>query len=261
MAGWLGDHERWVDAARDWFGDLQPRIRARRKWIRDHGPGSDVVNFGLPISMPVSDHVENGVAITGPVSDHVKNGLPFAMAVSDRVEKSLAFAMSVSDRVKKTPPFATPVADRLVFALTDPEPKSTAVLDRMAVGEAAHEDARPRSTPRIPGAEARRVASMNINSLSTPMMLNLTAGWTSDAGFRSAMEAAGPLGVGVLSELDQIHALLAQLESNRTDKRGALRRVRSTASARVPTGRESARTHERCTATAGVLLVRELSDR
>jgi hypothetical protein len=66
---------------------------------------------------------------------------------------------------------------------------------------------------------------MNINSLSTPMMLNLTGRWLADEQFRSSLESVGPIGAGILAELDSAHGPLAELESNRSHQRGELREL------------------------------------
>jgi hypothetical protein len=72
---------------------------------------------------------------------------------------------------------------------------------------------------------------MNINSLSTPMMLNLTDRWLADAEFRSSLESVGPIGAGMLAELDAAHGPLAELESNRSHQRGELRELTDLAAA------------------------------
>lgn len=57
---------------------------------------------------------------------------------------------------------------------------------------------------------------MNIAALTVNMMLNITGRWLADATFRDRLTAAGPLGAGILEQIEQAHKPLAKIKHNRS---------------------------------------------
>ena len=64
---------------------------------------------------------------------------------------------------------------------------------------------------------------MNLTTLTTPMMLDLSARWLSQDVFTETLEQSGPLGLGVLAELEAAHQPLVQLEYRKSKARADIR--------------------------------------
>jgi hypothetical protein len=64
---------------------------------------------------------------------------------------------------------------------------------------------------------------MNIAALTVNMMLNITGRWLEDAAFRDRLIAAGPLGAGILEQLEQSHKPLAKIKHNRSSANARIR--------------------------------------
>jgi hypothetical protein len=64
---------------------------------------------------------------------------------------------------------------------------------------------------------------MNIAALTVNMMLNITGRWLEDAAFRDRLIAAGPLGAGILEQLEQSHKPLAKIKHNRNSAHARIR--------------------------------------
>lgn len=56
---------------------------------------------------------------------------------------------------------------------------------------------------------------MKLHHLSSHMMLNLTGRWLDDEVFVASLKSAGPLGLGILDQLQQAHEPLAELQTRR----------------------------------------------
>jgi hypothetical protein len=64
---------------------------------------------------------------------------------------------------------------------------------------------------------------MNIGSLSINMMLNISERWLESDDFRDQLKSAGPLGLGILAELEKAHTPLAELQHKRSIAHAQLR--------------------------------------
>jgi hypothetical protein len=64
---------------------------------------------------------------------------------------------------------------------------------------------------------------MNLNALSIHMMLNITETWFADPELINMIKQAGPLGLGVLAQLEKAHGPLAELDNKRFAAEASLR--------------------------------------
>jgi hypothetical protein len=82
-----------------------------------------------------------------------------------------------------------------------------------------------------PDPPANRFHPMNLNALTNHMMLNVSARWLESADFVDTLKSAGPLGLGVLGQLEKAHAPLAELENRRFAAESSLRSLMDRAAA------------------------------
>lgn len=72
---------------------------------------------------------------------------------------------------------------------------------------------------------------MNLNVLSTHMMLNISARWLDQSSVVDTLKAAGPLGEGLLAQLEKAHGPLTELENRRVAAEASLRTLMDRATA------------------------------
>jgi hypothetical protein len=65
--------------------------------------------------------------------------------------------------------------------------------------------------------------AMNLHALTIHMMINITETWFSDPELVQTIEKAGPLGIGVIAQLEKAHGPLAELENKRAAAEASLR--------------------------------------